>query len=104
VEYRTAADLRKAAAWKAGQAPGKGEPPVALAGANILVRWGPWERDAKPPAPDDRQAAALEALVVALDRLLSPLRTRANVPLQTVPAEVTSEDGPSVAPGATPAP
>lgn len=104
VEYRTAADLRKAALWKAGQAPGKGEPPVALAGANILVRWGPWDRDTKPPRPDERQTAALDALVAALDRLLSPLRTRSNVRVQTVSVPLALEDGPSAAPGATPAP
>jgi hypothetical protein len=104
VEYRTAADLKKAAAWKAGQAPGKGEPPVALAGANILIRWGPWDLDTKPPRPDERQTAALEALVAAMGRLLAPLRTRSNVPVQTVSAPVAAEDGPSAAPEATPAP
>jgi hypothetical protein len=104
VEYRTAADLKKAAVWKAGQAPGKGEPPVALAGANILIRWGPWDRDTKPPRPDERQTAALEALVAAMDRLLAPLRTRSNVPVQTVSVPVAAEDGPSAAPEATPAP
>lgn len=104
VEYRTAADLQKAAAWKAGQAPGKGEPPVALAGANILIRWGPWDRDTKPPRPDERQTAALEALVAAMDRLLAPLSTRANVPVQTVTVPLAIEDGPSAAPEATPAP
>ncbi len=104
VEYRTAADLRKAAVWEAGQAPGKGEPPVALAGANILIRWGPWDRDTKPPRPDERQTAALEALVAALDRLLSPLQSRSNVPVQTVSVPLAIEDGPSAAPEATPAP
>jgi hypothetical protein len=105
VEYRTTADLAKtAAAWKAGQRPGNGEPPVALAGANILIRWGPWARNAKPPRPDERQTAALEALVAALDRLLSPLRSRANVPVQTVSVPLAIEDGPSAAPEATPAP
>ena len=105
VQYRTTADLAKAAAaWKAGQLPGKGEPPVALAGVNILVRWGPWERDSKPPRPDERQAAALEALVAALDRMLSPLQARSNVPVQTVSVPVAIEDGPSAAPEATSAP
>lgn len=104
VEYRTAADLNKAADWKAGEAPGKGEPPVALAGANILIRWGPWDRESKPPRPDERQAAALDALVAALDRLLSPLRTRANVPVQTVSVPLAIDDGPSAAPEATSAP
>jgi hypothetical protein len=104
VEYRTAADLNKAADWEAGQAPGKGEPPVALAGANILIRWGPWDRNTKPPRPDERQTVALDALVAAMDRLLSPLRTRSNVPVQTVSIPVAAEEGPSAAPEATPAP
>jgi hypothetical protein len=105
VEYRTTADLTEAAtAWKAGQRPGKGEPPVALAGANILIRWGPWARDAKPPRPDERQTAALEALVAALDRMLSPLRSRSNVAVQTVSVPLAVDDGPSVAPEATRAP
>ena len=104
VEYRTSADLAKAAKWKAGQTPGKGEPPVALAGSNILVRWGPWDKKIKPPRPDERQTAALEALVDALDRLLSPLKTRTNVPVTTVSAPVASEADPSAAPTATPAP
>ncbi len=103
VEYRTAADLAEAASWKAGQAPGKGEPPVALAGSNILVRWGPWDRDARPPRLDERQTAALEALVAAMDRLLSPLRTRTIVPVETVSVPAVSGTGPSAAPRATPA-
>ena len=104
VEYRTAADLGRSIDWKAGHAPGKGEPPVAIAGANILIRWGPWERDVKPPKPDERQTAALGALVAAMDRLLSPLRTRSNVPIEALSAPVGSGNGPSAASGATPAP
>jgi len=103
VEYRTAADLAEAASWKAGQAPGKGEPPVALAGSNILVRWGPRDRDARPPRLDERQTAALEALVAAMDRLLSPLRTRTIVPVETVSVPAASGTGPSAAPRAAPA-
>jgi hypothetical protein len=103
-QYRTAADLAKAAKWKAGEAPGRGEPPVALAGYNILVSWGPSEIGVKPPTPDDRKAAALEALVSALDRLLSPLRTRTVVPVQVASAPEVAAPGPSVAPKATPAP
>ncbi len=104
VEYRTSADLAKAASWEAGQAPGKGEPPIALAGSNILVRWGPWDADAKPPKLDERQTAALEALVTAMDRLLSPLQTRTIVPVTTVIVSAASQDRPSAAPKATPAP
>jgi len=101
-QYRTAADLAKKADWESGDAPGRGEPPVALAGYNILVTWGP-ATGAKPLVPDARQAAALDELVAALDRLLSPIRTRSIVPVQTV-AVSAAEDGPSAAPEATPAP
>jgi hypothetical protein len=104
IEYRTSADLSKSATWKAGQAPGRGEPPVTLAGANILVMWGPWTSGSKPRVPDERQKAALEALVAALDQLLSPLRTRTVVPVRVASAPVATEAGPSLAPGATPAP
>lgn len=103
-QFRTAADLAKAAKWKAGEAPGRGEPPVALAGYNILVSWGPSEIGSKPPTPDGRKAAALEALVRALDRLLSPLRARTIVPVQVAAASEAAEPGPSAAPKATPAP
>ena len=103
-QYRTAADLAKAAKWKAGEAPGRGEPPVALAGYNILVSWGPSEIGVKPPTPDDRKAAALEALVSALDRLLSPLRTRTVVPVQVAAVPEGAASDPSLAPKATPAP
>jgi hypothetical protein len=103
-QFRTAADLAKAAKWKAGEAPGRGEPPVALAGYNILVSWGPSEIGSKPPTPDGRKAAALEALVRALDRLLSPLRARTVVPVQVAAAPEAAETAPSAAPKATPAP
>jgi hypothetical protein len=103
-QFRTAADLAKAAKWEAGQAPGRGEPPVALAGYNILVSWGPSEIDSKPPTPDGRKAAALEALVEALDRLLSPLRARTVVPVQVASAPAAPAPSPSTAPKATPAP
>jgi hypothetical protein len=104
IQFRTADDLAKAANWKAGEAPGRGEPPVALAGYNILVKWGPWASGAKPATPDDRQAAALHALVNAMDRLLSPLRTRTVVPVEVASAAAPSSPGPSTAPKATPAP
>lgn len=103
-QFRTTADLAKAAKWKAGEAPGRGEPPVALAGYNILVSWGPYGTGVKPPAPDDRRAAALEALVKALDRLLSPLRARTVVPVQVAAVPAPAVPGPSTAPKATPAP
>jgi hypothetical protein len=103
-QYRTSADLAKAVVWAAGEAPGRGEPPVALAGYNILVVWGPWTTGTKPPVPDDRKTVALEALVTALDRLVSPLRTRTIVPVQVAAIVSTTAPGPSPAPKATPAP
>ena len=103
-QYRTSADLAEAAKWTAGEAPGRGEPPVALVGSNILVRWGPWITGAKPPKPDDRQAQALDALVRATDALLSPLRARTVVPVALAAAPVAAEPPPSASPKATPAP
>jgi hypothetical protein len=103
-EYRTTADLAKAADWKKGEPPGRGEPPVALAGYNILVTWGPRTSRVEPPAPDDLQTAGLDALVAALDHLLSPIRVRANVPLQVAAAPASAKPGPSAAPKATPKP
>ena len=103
-QFRTAADLAKAAKWKPGETPGRGEPPVALAGYNILVSWGPSEIGAKPAAPDRRKVVALEALVRALERLLSPLRVRTVVPVQVASSSEATESAPSAAPKATPAP
>jgi len=103
-QYRTSADLAKIVKWKAGEGPGRGEPPVALAGYNILVTWGPHGVGVKPPIPDERQSAALEALVKALDRLLSPMRTRTVVPVVVAVAPASPSPGPSAAPKATPAP
>jgi hypothetical protein len=102
-EYRTSADLADAATWQADQPPGPGEPPVALAGYNILVRWGPYGPGVEPPAPDERRSAALAALVTALDHLLSPLHSRTVVPVQ-VAAVPALQAGASAAPKATPAP
>lgn len=103
-QFRTSADLAKAATWEKGEAPGRGEPPIALAGYNILVTWGPRGTGSRPPVPDDRQTAALDALVTALDRLLSPLRARTIVPIKVASAPASSAPGPSAAPEATPAP
>lgn len=74
-EYRGSEALAKETDWKPGEKPGQGEAPISIAGANILVTWGP-QTGEKPAKPDDRQAKGLEALVAALDRLLSPLRAR----------------------------
>ena len=53
-EYRSSAALDRAVTWKAGEAPGQGEPPIAIAGVNILVTWGPTA--SASPAPEARCA------------------------------------------------
>ena len=103
-QFRTSADLAKAAKWEAGEAPGRGEPPFALAGANILVSWGPYGVGVKPAKPDEHKTVALEALVTALDDLLSPLRTRTIVPVEVAAAPVAPKPAGSKAPKATAAP
>jgi hypothetical protein len=90
-QFSTAKALTEVTKWKIGEEPGRGEPPVALAGANILVTWGPTNSGKMPHKPDARQSEALHELVAALDILLSPLATRTNVPVKvTVPAPVPS--------------
>ena len=81
-EFRSATALTEAVAWPDGEAPGKGEPPVALAGVNILITWGPVRSGHTPTKPNARQADALSDLVAAADVLLSPLKTRTIVPVQ----------------------
>jgi hypothetical protein len=80
-QYRSATALTKLIEWPAGEAPGRGEPPVALAGMNILITWGPTVSGAVPQKPDSRQSDGLRQLVTALDLLLSPLKARTNVPV-----------------------
>jgi hypothetical protein len=107
-EFRTAEGLIEATRAWSGEGPGNGDPPISLVGHNILVTWGPRTTGRKPKAPDQRQAVALDALVDAMETLLSPLRAQAVVPIElaAVSAAPTpaASGGPSVAPKATPAP
>lgn len=96
-EYRSSLDLAELTPWLPGDAPGQGDPPVAIAGANILVTWGP-STGASPASPDPRQAEGLADLIRALDALLSPLRARSTVPLD-VPGVVI---GPTAPPSPVP--
>jgi hypothetical protein len=103
-EYRKSSALDKETKWEPGEPPGQGEAPIAIAGANILVTWGP-QTGERPVEPDARQIAGLEALVAALDRLLSPLRTRTvdsvDVAMPTgspsAPSDATTADGEATA-------
>lgn len=98
-EYRSSAALAETTDWEEDDDPGQGESPIAIAGANILVLWGP-QTGEEPPTPDGRQADALDALVTAMDRLLSPLRVRANVPID-VPGVVLGPTPPASPDGTT---
>jgi hypothetical protein len=80
-EYRGSEALAEETDWKPDEKPGQGDAPIAIAGANILVTWGP-QTGEKPVEPDERQVEGLDALVAALDRLLSPLRTRTVVAVE----------------------
>ena len=80
-EFSSEAALADYLTWASGQPPKKGDPPVTIAGGNILVIWGPINAGKAPVKLDDRQQAGLQPLVSALDILLSPLRTRTSVPV-----------------------
>jgi hypothetical protein len=84
IEFRSAKALIKAIAWPDGEAPGKGEPPIAIAGVNILITWGPTRSGHNPTKLDARQTDALTHLVTAADLLLAPLKTRTVVPVDFV--------------------
>ena len=97
-EYRSAKALTAAVTWPDGEAPGKGEPPIALAGINILITWGPTRSGHAPGKVDGRQADGLTDLVSAADVLLSPLKTRTSVPVKvtkTAKAEPSTAPSPS---------
>ncbi|MFL5686148.1 MAG: hypothetical protein ACJ77D_08865 [Chloroflexota bacterium] len=102
-EFRSATALTKAVGWADGEEPGKGEPPIALAGVNILITWGPARSGHTPAKLDAHQTDALSDLVTAADVLLSPLRTRTTVPVKiTMLASPSAEASPS--PAKSPAP
>ena len=86
-EYRSAKALTEAVTWPDGDVPGKGEPPIALAGMNILITWGPMRSGHKPGKLNGRQVEALTNLVSAADLLLSPLRTRSSIPVKVTAAK-----------------
>src|SRR5262245_53011304 len=103
-EFRSSQDLAKATTWEAGEQPTQGQPPITIAGMNILIEWGP-TTGASPKAPAGAQVDGLRDLASGLDILISPLRAKAVV---TVPGvgDVTAEAPAeaSAAPEATPAP
>lgn len=97
-EFRSATVLTKRLNWPDGETPGKGEPPIALAGINILITWGPAKAGTKPGALSEGQVDALVELVDAADLLLSPLKTRTSVPV-----ELAAPPGPAASTAPSPA-
>jgi len=80
-QYSTISALARATdAWKAGQPPGQGEPPVSIVGSNILITWGP-TTGGKPKAPEGKKRDGLMTIIGILDPLLSPLRGRTVIPV-----------------------
>jgi hypothetical protein len=108
-EFRSTKALADAVTWKSGAPPAKGDPPVTIAGGNILIIWGPINAGKAPVKLDERQQAGLQPLVSALDMLLSPLSTRTServsVSQTAPPAPAATAEASAVAPKkASPAP
>jgi hypothetical protein len=108
-EFRSTQALADAVTWTAGAPPAKGDPPVTIAGGNILVIWGPMNAGKAPLRLDERQQAGLQPLVSTLDTLLSPLWTRTSEPVTVSetapPAPAATADASAGAPKkASPAP
>jgi hypothetical protein len=108
-EYRSTRDLAEALTWSSGAPPAKGDPPVTIAGGNILVIWGPMNSGKAPIRLDERQQAGLQPLVSALDVLLSPLWTRTSDPVTVSetappPPAASAEASPGASDKASPAP
>lgn len=99
-QYRSSSALVDATDWDPDERPGQGEAPVAIAGANILVTWGPMTGE-EPATPDARQVDGLQELVAVLDRLLSPIRARTAVKVSVPGAASGPATGSTASPDAT---
>jgi hypothetical protein len=101
--YTSAAALRTSAGFDPAQPVGQGDPPITIAGLNILVEFGPTTSNTALPEPPDasRRAAALQ-LVEVLDPLLGPL---AQVSVEALPLPTgTGGPSPSAAESLSPSP
>jgi len=102
-QYKTSASLTRVTDWGEAGEPVQGDPPIAIAGLNILVEWGPTTGDL-PPQPDAAKLAALRDLATNLDVLLSPLRARAVVTVPGAGAVAQASPDPEASPETTPEP
>ena len=103
-QFRSVQDMNETETWKSGARPEKGDPPITIAGGNILVIWGPINAGRAPVSLDERQKAGLQPLVSALDELLSPLRTRTSLPVTVSETAPASTANPTASGSASPAP
>ena len=102
-QFKTSASLTKLTDWGEAGEPAQGDPPIAIAGLNILVEWGPTTGDL-PPQPDAAKLNALRDLATNLDLLLSPLRARSVVAVPGAGAVAQASAEPEASPETTPEP
>lgn len=73
-EYSSSAALRRVSGFDPATPIGQGDAPIALAGLNILVEYGPKTSNTViPESPDARRLEAAQELVRVLDPLVGPL-------------------------------
>jgi len=103
-QFTSSAALRSSSGFDPARAVRQGDPPITLAGLNILVEFGPTTSNTALPEPPDaaRRAAALE-LVRVLDPLLGPLGQVSAEPLP-LPGGGLPSTPPSASPDASPSP
>jgi hypothetical protein len=103
-QYSSSAALRSSAGFDPARAVRQGDPPITLAGLNILVQFGPTTSNTAVPQPPDaaRRAAALE-IVTILDPLLGPLGQVSAEPLP-LPGGAPPSAPPSASPAVSPSP
>jgi hypothetical protein len=101
-EFSSQAALVASIGFQPDRAPRQGEAPFMIVGLNILVEYGPHTKNAVTK-PDKPFIDAAQALVDAMDPLLSPLAQSSTAPLD-LPREVVVPSGePSEAPASAPA-
>ena len=97
-EFSSAKALASWSGFKADETPGIGDAPFNLVGLNILVEFGPHAKNAQT-VPDPKFVQAAQALVDALDPLLSPLSQSSvqplEVPLPSAAPSASGSTGPS---------
>ncbi len=100
-EYRSAASLAEARPWTPGEPPAQGESPVAIAGINILIEWGP--KTVPTPGLTPAQVRAMNDFLAILDTYVGPLSVRTTTVLR-IPATASAKPSgkPSPKPSAAP--